>query len=57
MEDLQTNPTPEEILTKYSAQIKELHECPADAIMQSVWVNVLCKFYGEMEAALKNHNR
>ena len=41
-----------EILERYANKIKELHECPADVIMLSVWKNILVEFYIEVEQSL-----
>lgn len=36
-----------DIIQKYVEKIKELHECPADVIMNSVWETVLIQFLSE----------
>ena len=42
-----------EIFEKYIEEIKKINNCGADVIMDSVWANLLGRFYAETESYLE----
>jgi hypothetical protein len=42
------------ILDKYVEKIKEINSCGADAIMDSVWENILINFFKELSEINNN---